>query len=115
MELIGHVEFDELKERVEALGKTISDDQPGVQEQAETHRRNGVLGFWDFLLERPASRLAVYGGILLLVAIVVDVLALAPASVSNLVYVLAMAVAMKPIATSGLTRFASIENLTSIC
>ena len=102
MELIGHVEFDQLKERVEAIGKTISDDQPGEQQQAETHRRNGVPGFWDFLLERPASRLAVYGGSLLLVAIVVDALALASAPVSNLVYVLAMAVAMKPIATSGI-------------
>ncbi len=102
LQLIGEVEYERLKEQVEALGKTISIDAPAQSRDADTTRRAGVLGFWDYLLERPASRMAVYGGVLLLLAIAFDLSAIAPPDLSNLVYTLAMAVAIRPIAVSGI-------------
>lgn len=101
MQLIGDVDYDRLKHQVEALGKSISVDAPSQSQNLDTTRRTGVFGFWDFLLERPASRMAVYGGALLLVAIILDLSAIAPPSVRDLVYVMAMAIAIKPIAISG--------------
>ena len=102
LQLIGAVEYEQLAERVEALGKTISIAAPDQSQELEPPRRAGVFGFWDFLLERPASRMAVYGGILLLLAIALDLSALIPADLSNLIYVLAMTVAIRPIAVSGI-------------
>ncbi len=101
LQLIGAVDYQGLKDRVEALGKTISIDAPAQSREVEPPRRVGVFGFWDFLLERPASRMAVYGGILLLFAIALDLSAMVPPDLSNLIYVLAMAVAIRPIAVSG--------------
>lgn len=101
LELIGQVPFERLKTQIEALGKTISlPDYAAAADETPAHR-SGVLGFWDFLRARQASRMAIYGGILLLAAIVIDVLTAAPLQVKNLAYVLAMALAIKPIAASG--------------
>lgn len=102
LQLEGEVAFDILKARVEALGKTISIDAPAQSQGVDTTRRAGVFGFWDFLLERPASRMAVYGGALLLLAIGIDLSAIVPPDLGNLAYVLAMAVAIRPIALSGI-------------
>ena len=102
LQLIGDVDYARLKDRVESLGKTISIDAPAQSQDVDPTRRAGVFGFWDFLLERPASRMAVYGGALLLLAIGIDLSAMVPPDLSNLVYVLAMAVAMRPIAVSGI-------------
>lgn len=99
LQLIGDVEFDRLRAQVEAVGKTIS-DEPEAAEQPL--KRTGILGFRDYLLARPASRLAVVSGVLLLVAIAVDVLRLLPVDAGNLLYALAMLVAIKPIALSGM-------------
>ncbi len=105
LQLIGDIDFDRLSERVEALGKTIAIAAPVPPQAIRTARRAGLFGFWDFLLERPASRMAVYGGALLLLAIALDLSALAPPYLSNLAYILAMAVAIKPIAISGINSF----------
>ena len=101
MQLIGDVEFDRLRSQVEALGKTISRDEAESAFADMEAKRAGIAGFWDYLREKPASRLALVGGLLLLVAIVVDLFRLLPPEVGNIVYVLAMLVALKPIATSG--------------
>lgn len=102
LQLIGDVDYARLKDRVESLGKTISIDAPVQSLDVGSTRRAGVFGFWDFLLERPASRMAVYGGALLLLAIGLDLSAIASPDLSNLAYVLAMAVAIRPIALSGI-------------
>ncbi len=102
LQLIGDVDYARLKDRVESLGKTISIDAPDQSQGVGSTRRAGVFGFWDFLLERPASRMAVYGGALLLLAIGLDLSAIASPDLSNLAYVLAMAVAIRPIALSGI-------------
>ncbi len=102
LQIEGDVAFDMLKARVEALGKTISIDAPAQSQDVDSARRAGLFGFWDFLLERPASRMAVYGGALLLLAIGLDLFAITSPDLSNLVYVLAMTVAIRPIALSGI-------------
>jgi Cd2+/Zn2+-exporting ATPase len=102
LQLIGDVEFERLRTQVEAVGKTIADDEADEGQQSGEAKRSGVLGFWDYLLSRPATRLAVVGGALLLVAIAADVLRLLPGDAGNLLYALAMLVAIKPIAESGI-------------
>ena len=69
---------------------------------ADEMARTGIPGFWDYLRGRPDSRLAVTGGILLLAAIALDLLRGVPADISNAGYLLAMLVAMKPIALNGI-------------
>lgn len=101
LQLIGDVEFERLRAQVEAVGKTIADGDEAADAQLDRAKRAGVIGFWDYLLSRPASRLAIVGGALLLFAIAVDVLRLLPADTGNLLYVAAMLVAMKPIALNG--------------
>ena len=101
LELFGDVDFARLQERVEAVGKTISEADEPAFGQPDALKRAGVSGFWDYLLGRPESRLALAGGALLLIAIVVDLLRLLPPEIENIFYVAAMMVAMKPIAASG--------------
>ncbi len=101
LQLVGDVEFDRLRKQVEAVGKTIALDQEKDGNTVAGAKRAGVLGFWDFLRARPASRLAIVGGALLLIAIAADVLGILPGDIGNLLYVAAMLVAIKPIAESG--------------
>jgi Cd2+/Zn2+-exporting ATPase len=101
LQLVGDVEFGRLRQQVEAVGKTIAVEKAQEDNTAARAKRAGVFGFWDFLRSRPASRLAIVGGVLLLIAIAADVLGLLPVEVGNLLYVAAMLVAMKPIAQSG--------------
>ena len=96
------MDFARLRERVEAVGKTIREAEDVSPGPFDAARRTGVLGFWDFLRGRPESRLAIIGGALLLIAIAADVLGWLPPQIVNVLYVLAMAVAMKPIAASGI-------------
>ena len=102
LELAGTPDFEQLRAQVEALGKTITPIAPATDLDEQAARRTGVLGFWAYLRGRQASRMALYGGALLLAAILIDLLTAAPTRLKNLSYALAMAVAMKPIAESGL-------------
>jgi len=102
LQLIGDVEIDRLRAQVEAVGKTISAGEANEAQQQFEVKRVGVLGFWDYLLSRPASRLALVGGALLLIAIAADVFRLLPGDAGDLLYGLAMLVAIKPIAESGI-------------
>ena len=102
LQLMGDVDFGRLRDRVESVGKTISADQTAETQADLDGKRRGVLGFWDYLRARPDSRLAIIGGMLLLAAIALDITRLLPPDASNAVYLLAMLVAMKPIAASGI-------------
>ena len=96
LHLEGDVEYNRLKARVESLGKTL------VSQKAESSKRAGIPGFWDYLWGRSATRLAIYGGLLLLVALLLDGLRLVSADLANVIYLLALALALKPIARSGI-------------
>jgi len=100
MQLTGTVGYDTLRERVESLGKTLmTEDQSNKEE--DKPKRGGVLGFWDYLWERQSTRLAIYGGLALLVAILLDVFQILPDMLVDMIYVGAMVIAIKPIAESG--------------
>jgi len=99
MTLTGDVPFDTLQTRLQALGKTIqpeSADIPTVQAY-----RPGALGFWDYLISRRESQLALAGGALILLALALSLAIDAPQFISGL-YTVAMLTALYPIAKSGL-------------
>ena len=101
LEFSGQTSFDQVRTQVEALGKTISPLSIEAGRETEPVGRTGLLGFWDYLCSRQASRLAICGGALLLAALGIDLVTSAPIAIKNAAYVLAMAISMKPIAESG--------------
>ena len=101
LHLSGDIDFDRLKDRVESVGKSISMVDAADSSTIGEVKPAGARGFWRYLLSRADSRLALCGGALLLAAIALDVTRLLPSTATNLVYILAMLVAMKPIALSG--------------
>lgn len=102
MQLTGSVGFDDLKTRVESLGKTIHTPAQSRSQEAEKAKRGGVLGFWDYLWERQSTRLAIYGGLALIGALIAEFVLGAPEQISSMLYVIAMGIAIKPIAESGI-------------
>lgn len=101
MQLTGNIDFDTLKTRVESLGKTLHHaDQPKTE--ADAHKRGGVLGFWDYLWERQSTRLAIYGGFALILALIADFIVVAPPETTTFLYLVAMGISLKPIAESGI-------------
>lgn len=101
MTLSGNVPFDELKTRVESLGKTLitQDEQKTTDTEAS---RGGLRGFVDYLLSRRETQLALLGGLGLIAATMIEV-AFAPQSgVMGIFYTAAMLVMLQPIAESGI-------------
>jgi Zn2+/Cd2+-exporting ATPase len=104
----GDVPLDVLQQRVEALGyKLQNDDRVGAQGNAPLQNSpknpGAIEGFWLYLLSRRETRLAVIGGGLILLALVLSVVGVS-AILVYAIYVLAMLVALYPIARSGLNN-----------
>ena len=99
LELSGDIDFLRLRRQVEAVGKTIARPEDARKSVGAT---GGMRGFWQFMLARKDSRLAILGGALLLAALAADLLRLLPAEVGGQLYIVAMLVALKPIALSGI-------------
>ena len=98
MTLDGEVSNAILRERLEALGYGLADETRQTAPNAEP---GGVLGFFRYLLSEGATRFAVIGGVLILVALVASLLRL-PAAIANSLFVVATGVALFPVAKSGL-------------
>ncbi|MEO8608456.1 MAG: cation-translocating P-type ATPase [Chloroflexota bacterium] len=112
MTLDGDVPFDTLKKRVEALGKTLADpDDADHEHEAEDghHHQDaasgpttgGVIGFVRYLANEQETRLALIGGGIILATLVLTLMGL-PGNSANLIYIVATAIALAPIARSGL-------------
>ena len=99
MQLEGDVPFDVLQARVEALGKTIA--LPDEATTSEQPSRGGVIGFWDYLLARRETQLALVGGGVVLLTLLGALLGLS-SSVAGLFYTLGMFITLYPIARSGI-------------
>jgi Zn2+/Cd2+-exporting ATPase len=99
MHLDGDVPLDILRQRVEALGKTIEDGTAKSVEPSPVNM-NGLERFWRYLLRRNETRLALVGGGLILATLLATLLGL-PDNLANPIYVLATAIALIPIARSG--------------
>lgn len=101
MKLLGDVSYAELKTRVEALGKTIADPAVATEPADEAAQRGGLLGFWDYLLARRETQMAVVGGAVVLLTAIATLLGL-PETIASVLYTIGMLVTLYPIAKSGI-------------
>ncbi|MBI5667632.1 MAG: heavy metal translocating P-type ATPase [Chloroflexi bacterium] len=103
MHLDGDVPFETLRQRVEALGKTIENDEAvGTRYIVSLQSQSGgVSGFIRYLLARDETRLAVIGGAVLVLALLGALLGLS-APVVDALYIAATLIAGYPVARSGL-------------
>ena len=99
----GEASFEQLQQRAQAFGNTLHDNaDPTATPADEQTTRGGVLGFWDYLLSRNDTRMALIGFVLILLGLLVTFSPL-PLVVSSGIYTVALAIAVYPIATSGVT------------
>jgi Zn2+/Cd2+-exporting ATPase len=68
LQIEGEAAPESVRQRVEALGYRMLENQPRPP-QDKTRFRNPVLGFWKFLMARTETRLALVGGLLLLLSL----------------------------------------------
>jgi Zn2+/Cd2+-exporting ATPase len=102
LRLRGTATPEALQQRAAALGYRL-DDGEAPAAHSEPLKSGGVVGFWWYLLSRWETRLALVGGLIILLATLARFLL--PADTSTLVtlaYSLALIVAVYPIARSGL-------------
>ncbi|MCS6836982.1 MAG: cation-translocating P-type ATPase [Anaerolineae bacterium] len=102
MVLVGNVDEEALRARVEALGKTLQSSAQAVEAAALHRGRGGLLGFWDYLRERSETRLALLGALGIALTFAAQVLLSLDEGAVALPYTLAMLIALAPIARSGL-------------
>lgn len=128
MVLEGNVEQDVLKKRVEALGKTlITTDAPKIQrnhkpdhddhghghshDHGHEHTpitrnaappKGAIRGFWDYLVARHETRLALIGGGLILLTLFASLAFPIDTTITSVLYIVAMMIALYPIAKNGL-------------
>ncbi|MDX2162268.1 MAG: heavy metal translocating P-type ATPase [bacterium] len=101
MRLAGNVPFDALQARVSALGKSVHEESEAADETAPA-MRGGVIGFWDYLLRRTETRLALVGGGIVLVTLILSLALSLPETVTAVAYTVGMAITLLPIARSGI-------------
>lgn len=101
MHLEGSVPFDILQARVSALGKNIQAETDRHVESAAV-MRGGMVGFWDYLLKRNETRLALVGGAVVLITFILASLLALPESITRAAYTLGMGITLLPIARSGI-------------
>ncbi len=100
MMLEGEVTEAALRERVEALGKTLI--MPEADSSVQAAAPGGVRGFFRYLADRHETRLALVGGAGVLLTLALTLLLSLDEAVSGALYTLFMLVTLYPIARSGL-------------
>jgi Cd2+/Zn2+-exporting ATPase len=109
MQVEGDAAPEAIRERVEALGYRIVGVGARRAAPLQTSHTNGLIGFWRYLLARWETRLAVIGGAMILVGLALALLlsgrtdGLASTVIEGL-YIVAMLVALYPIARSGVNN-----------
>jgi Zn2+/Cd2+-exporting ATPase len=97
--LVGDVQFDQLKQRVESLGKTIQDTASAAPQPQITASSGGILGFFVYLTQRRETQFALVGGAIIALGLL---LSFVNEAASAIVYTFALAIAAYPIARSGI-------------
>ncbi|HRL14160.1 MAG TPA: cation transporter, partial [Aggregatilineales bacterium] len=100
MKLAGDVDIAAVKARVESLGKTLNADDADAPLPPEG--RGGVIGFWDYLLARRESQLALVGAAVILVAVALSLLTALPEAAINTLLTGGLLVTLYPILKSGI-------------
>ncbi len=103
LELDGSPDEAALQARVEALGYRLESPHPASQALAAPARERAVFGFLRYLLAQPETRLALAGGALILLSLLIAPLGL-PATAARVLQAAALAVAGYPVARSGLAN-----------
>jgi Cd2+/Zn2+-exporting ATPase len=101
MHLDGDVAFNVVQARVSALGKSLH-TQEEIAEQTVLKRRGGVVGFWDYLLQRVETRLALVGASVVLLMLFASLLFPLPEWLTAAGYVIGQGITLLPIARSGI-------------
>jgi Cd2+/Zn2+-exporting ATPase len=108
----GDASFDTLQKRAKEFGQSLQEKDTHAHEHHHGHShdhediktsRGGILGFWEYLLSRTDTRLAVIGAGIVVVGLLVQ-LSGGAAIVSNSIYTLALIIAVFPIARKGLNN-----------
>lgn len=102
MRLDGDVPFTVLQARVAALGKSVHHESEAGDEIAAPTMRGGVIGFWDYLVRRGETRLALVGGGIVLATFILSLVFSLPETVTAIAYTVGMAITLLPIARSGI-------------
>ncbi len=100
MVLEGEVAFGDLRTRVQALGKDVLPASETIF--SAPAKRGGVRGFWDFLLARRESRLALIGGTIVLITLLASQIGLIGEAVAATAYVVGLVITLYPILKSGI-------------
>ena len=96
----GQSSFSALQKRTQQFGHTLHEQSSEKKVKVKT--RKGVLGFWDYLLSRQDTRLALIGATMVLAGFALSLIVPSLQMLSAGIYSLALAVAVYPIATKGL-------------
>lgn len=94
----GDASFAVLNQRTQDFGHVLHDSTT-PKTTAQTKKRGGLFGFWDYLLSRKDTRLALIGVGLVLFGLLLSLVGFA--SISPVIYTVALVIAVYPIAKSG--------------
>lgn len=95
----GNSTFADLQQRTQQFGHTLNEDSS--EKKAKVASRGGVLGFWDYLLSRDDTRLAVIAVGLVLIGLAIYFVTNTEA-IPSAIYTLALILAVYPIGKKGL-------------
>lgn len=95
----GNSTFADLQQRTQQFGHTLNEESS--EKKAKVASRGGVLGFWDYLLSRDDTRLAVIAVGLVLIGLAIYFVTNTEA-IPSAIYTLALILAVYPIAKKGL-------------
>jgi len=96
----GEAEAGQIQQRVEVLGYTLENNE---RQEAQASQPRKVTNFWQYLLSRHETRLAVAGGAILILSVLAS-LAGAPDWASNTALIIALVVAGYPVVRSALAN-----------
>lgn len=103
----GNVAPHAVRQRVEMLGYKLEDQTfpLGTRHNSLSAppNTNGVINFWRYLLRARETRLALIGGAIILIGVLASLFGF-PAEITHGIYILAMLIALYPIARSGLNN-----------
>ncbi|GAB5493669.1 MAG: heavy metal translocating P-type ATPase [Phototrophicaceae bacterium] len=98
----GESSFSALQKRTQQFGHTLHEQSSTKKIKAKPKTRKGVLGFWDYLLSRQDTQLALIGTAMVLAGFVISLIAPNIPMISVGIYTIALVIAVYPIATKGL-------------
>ncbi len=101
LKFAGEVPETALRERVSALGYKVVDSSVGVEPRSAPTSENGVIAFARYLLGETNTRLAVIGGVLIVVGVLASLFS---QTLASILFIAATLIALYPLARSGINN-----------